>query len=260
MTDGKYDADVLKDTAIAVPAADRSGQPNFAVAETKDPDEIDLADTTSIRHGAQAVTGRYVWSASRMAMNGDALALYEHAKKAEDQRSEREMQELARLAEWNTQMTMVGGVSMTNGEAQDARQHVIDNDDAYAQRAIERGDIGEGDREAFKQGIRRKKELEDKRGRGTMTDAEAAEAQQLEASRVGRAIDRATADNHVALGWSKDSRVTRADANVDLRSASTAPPVSESVFQDYAASQRKPDAMPAESNVAARVKAIGLDL
>lgn len=262
MNNEKFETDILKGTASTVPAADRPGQPDFAVVEEDVPGLPDPADTTSIRHGAQAVTGRHVWSASRMAVNGDPLGLYEQLKKAEDRRDAREARELANLAQWSAQMTTVGGVAMTNGEAQHARQHVIDNDEVYAKRAVERGDIEAGDKDAFKRGIRRKTELEEKRGRGTMTNDEAVEARQLEVSRVGRALDAATRDAHVAQRCQKDVGLERDDAN-KLQSESAAPvAVTEALFQNRRDITEAQGAAPiANSSPAAlKVKAAGLDL
>jgi|GEM_PF-6843122 len=190
-----------------------------------------------------------------MAIAQDALALYENAKQKRDEREAQEARELAHLAEWNKQNTVVGGVQMTNAEAQDARKRVIDNDEAYAKRAVALGQIGEDQQEDFKRWMRRKVELEDKRGRGVITAEEDREETTGDRSRVGKAMDDATAKSHKDLA---------AEPNPSAE-ASSVRTVSPSVLDDYAMFQSGPPAGKAGSQkpsapVALAVKATGLDL
>jgi hypothetical protein len=216
------------------PADRRSGEPDFAPERVDDPNDIPLSDTTSIRHGAQAVTGKATWSAGQMGAQGDPLIAYERARMLEERR-QKEARELANLTAWNAQMTVVGGVQMTNEQAQDARRRVIANDDRYADWAVANGHISGDERDEFKRGIRRKTELEDKRGRGTLSEAEAREESALDRSRVGKAVDAATAQAHLERSLDRDQTVSRADANTLLRPAAVTTPVDNSVFQDYVA-------------------------
>lgn len=105
-------------------------------------DETDISQTL---HGAKAVTGRAVWSAN----NAARIAQSDTEKREENEKEQdaREMRELAHLAAWNAQMTMVGGVPMTNAEAQEARQHIIDHADEYADKAAHEGRIGVDEKE-----------------------------------------------------------------------------------------------------------------
>lgn len=178
----------LKASAHAEALPDRDDQPGLALG----PDELDPSDTTSIPQGAALLTGRAVYSASRMGNSPGVLALYERERKRHE---EEEARQLANLERWNREMTTVGGVRMTNAEAQEARRRVLEHADEYADRAIKNGDISEDDREEFKRWTRRKIELEDRRGRGTITSAEKREEAAGDASRVGRAVDGATAQN-----------------------------------------------------------------
>lgn len=246
------------------PATDRhSDSPDPADADTGAP-ESDLHDISKILLGAQASTGKAPFSASRMTVNED---VQHHALRDQQKREEeREARELANLARWNTQMTTVGGVQMTNAQAQIARQNVIDNADAYAEWALRKSLISEDEKDEFKASVQRKKELEDKRGRGTMTSAEADEESRLDRSRVGQAIDEATAQNHLDKG--NVPRMEAPTANESLRPAvpissnerdlfQSAPPLGKA-FQ--AASTGTDSAKVAPPSVAPAVKATGLDL
>lgn len=244
------DRELQKDNALALsPAYERSGQPDFAT----DDDRSDLSDTTSILHGAAAITGKASWSAMRVAQANEALALYEGDRKHRLEREQQEARELANLADWNTQMTVVGGVQMTNAEAQAARRRVLANADVYADRAIANGEMDESDRENFKGWMARKIELEDKRGRGTITKEEEAEEARGDRSRAGHAFDHAVADDHFR------SAPNLAPTSRPSASAPNQP------FDDYAlfqATPRESQAAPLEGTVplAASVKATGLNL
>ena len=249
------------------PAADRrSDLPNAASALHRDDDDpdADLHDISTILLGAKAITGKALTAAGRMTVSENETRL--HAQQALQQRQEREAREQANLARWNTQMTNVGGVQMTNEQAQRARQNVIDNGDAYADWAVRKGLINEDQKDDFKAGVRRKKELEDKRGRGTLTTAEAAEEARLDQSRVGKAIDAATAYDFQHQG---QAPVPEATADTRLRSTPAialdrtalfrSAPDANTAFNsasNAALSQRPPQAQP----VAPSIKATGLDL
>ncbi|MFT3815206.1 MAG: hypothetical protein QM740_17795 [Acidovorax sp.] len=243
------------------PSADRrSDLPSApdALHLDEDPD-ADLHDISTILLGAKAISGKALTSAGRMSVSEEAKhhALRDQQKQAREQ---------ANLARWNTQMTTVGGVQMTNEQAQRARQNIIDNDDAYADWAVRKGLISEDQKDDFKAGVRRKKELEDKRGRGTLTTAEAAEEARFDQSGVGKAIDAATARDyqHQGVAPSSESSSPRSDAamrgtlSVLDRPAlfQSAPPVG-TAFQTASADtpERK-----APAPVAPTIKSTGLDL
>lgn len=205
-----------------------------------------------------------MFAAGRMIVN-DAeerrYLLHEQQK-----RESQEARELANLARWNAQMTTVGGVQMTNEQAQRARQNVIDNDQAYADWAVRKGLINEDQREEFKAGVRRKKELEDKRGRGTLATGEAAEEAQLNQSRVGRAIDSATAYDFQHQG---NTPAPEATADARLRSSSSTALDRSTLFQSApiantafnTASNADPlQKPPPTQQVSPSIKATGLDL
>lgn len=216
--------------------------------------------------GAKAILGRAAFSAMRATVNkDDNEAQSRDRRKAEDH--DALLDELERLAAWNEELTVVGGITMTNGEAQEARQNVIDNDDAYADWAVRSGLINENEKEAFKAGARRTKELEDKRGRGTLTDAEAREADALRRSGVGQAIDAATAHNHQSQRVAPSAAARRSVADADLRH--DAPMLSsEGLFQAApdmgeafrAASEPDQRKLPPSAPVAPSIRATGLDL
>lgn len=219
-------------------------------------DEADPTDTTSILSGVKAIVGKA--AQLRTANAHEALAVYEHARQERDEREAQEARELAHLAEWNKRNTVVCGVEMTNAEAQDARRRVIDNDEAYAKWAVEHRHIGEDEEESFKRWMRRKVELEDKRGRGTITADEDREEITGNRSRVGKAMDAATATDHRA--W------TAKMSALPSENKSTARAEASSALEDYAALKSAPprqdDSLQqgAKSPVAASIKATGLDL
>lgn len=215
--------------------------------------------------GAKAILGRAAFSAMRATVNkDDGEAQSRDRLKAET--DDALLDELERLAAWNEELTVVGGITMTNGEAQEARQNLIDNDDAYADWAIDQGLISGDEKDAFKSAIRRKKELEDKRGRGTMTDAEAREAADLDGSHVGQAVDAATAYDHVHKGIAPSVQAKKADADSALRGAAPAADrraLFESAPDASAAFQQASSDVPERriaAPIAPAIKATGLDL
>jgi len=245
------------------PTADRlSDLPDSANADPEAP-KNDLHDISKTLFGAQASTGKAVFSASRMTVNQDAQqhVLHDQQKRKE----EREARELANLAVWNSQKTIVGGVEMTNAQAQTARQNVIDNADGYADWAVRKGFIREDQRDGFKTGIQRKKELEDKRGRGTMTATEADEELRLDRSRVGKALEAATARDYQHQGVApareaiSDSYLQNPTAAVlDRPTLFQSAPDATAAFKmaSYSEQFQKPPPQP----VAPSIKATGLDL
>lgn len=144
-------------------------------------DDADLHDISAILHGSKAITGKAVYSAR----NSDQTDV-QKAEQKEREADEQEARELMHLAEWNGQMINMGGVEMTNEEAQKARQHLIDNEDYYARRAVAEGRIRDDEKEEYKRTTLRIKELEDKKGRGIATTAEQTESEDLKRSKLGR--------------------------------------------------------------------------
>lgn len=246
------------------PAADRRiDLPDSPDLNGETPDNH-LHDISKILFGAQAITGKAMTSAGRMTVSENETRL--HAQQALQQRQDREAREQANLARWNTQMTTVGGVQMTNEQAQNARQNVINNGDAYADWAVRKGLISADQKDEFKSGIQRKKELEDKRGRGALTAAEADEETRLDRSRVGKAIDAATAYDFQHRG---QAPVPEATADTRLRNTSSTALDRPALFQSApdanaafnTASNEEPLKKPPQAQpVAPSIKATGLDL
>ena len=71
-------------------------------------DDADEDDNSTILNGAQAITGKAVYSANQAARNTDQIAA-QHEKDNVDEAAE-QARELRNLAVWNAQMTNVGGV------------------------------------------------------------------------------------------------------------------------------------------------------
>jgi hypothetical protein len=152
------------------------------LAASVDPAE----DITTTLHGSQAIIGKAVWSANNAARNFDANA----AERKDVTASEKEQRELIRMAEWDAARVNVGGVEMTNAEAQDARREIVKDGDPYAKWAVENGYIAKGEEEQFKDAARRMYDLKEaERKNGHMTEAQQREWDALMASREGHAVE-----------------------------------------------------------------------
>ena len=196
------------------------------------PDDLGNEDISRIANGAKAVTGKAVWSA-----NGAVAAQREgesERKKAEEKHEAetREARELANLARWNGGKTTLGGVEMTNEEAQEARQRIIDNEDYYAERAVREGRIHEDEKDDYKFYNRRIRELEDKKGRGISSGDEDRECERMKRSRIGDALGRDIGEIHSqSRNKNLDARTEYADSNKVLK-GDAASAVYGDAFQD----------------------------
>jgi len=217
------------ETNITKPENETFAEANVSPHEGK-PDDLDNDDISQILSGNKAITGKAVWSA-----NGAAAMQRENAEQNDRQDRDKieaqEARELAHLAEWNAQKTFVGGVEMTNEEAQEARQHIIDNADHYAYRARMEGRIREGEEEEYKLTAKRINELEDKKGRGISSRDDDQECEKLKHSRIGQAVEGDAAKYHME----NQSYKARPDATAEqeksaLKSEGT-PVVENKLFQ-----------------------------
>lgn len=220
------------------------------------PHEPDPTDTTSILSGAQLL-GKAAWSAGRMMTNEELFTAYEIARRKQEERDAEELRELEHLAVWNRQTTVVGGIAMTNEEAQDARHRVIEHDDIYADWAVQKGYIREDEKDQFKRWARRKTELEEKRGRGTITAEEEHDEAEGDASRAGKAMDAATAQDHTTWRLSAAPVGTAPVTGAAVRDDTSSP------LDDYASLQASRDEVRrdgAAAPVSTKIAATGLDL
>jgi hypothetical protein len=188
-------------------------------------------------------------------------------QKQEDERKAREARELASLTAWNKKTTTLAGIEMTNEDAQKARRRFIANEDRYADEAVKRGYIGADEKGDLKRGIRRKTELQDKEGRGTITDAERREQTEFDQSRIGREGEHVTAGIHQNRGIATGAIYDGGTAKPRESSWSTAKaedlfqsaPKLRPQFQDASVAALAPeDHKPAPA--APKVQASGLDL
>ena len=265
MDGSERDKPISKD---ALPVGQASSQ-----REEDEHDAAAIQDISTILQGAKATTGRAVTSAGRMTVNADSAA-HQLATTRQKERDAQEARELAHLATWNKQKTVVSGVEMTNEQAQNARQRFIDNEDQYADRAAQLGYIKTEEKEQLKRGMRRKTELEDKEGRGTITEAERKERSEFDRSRLGQAADKITADLHQGQGVAAraESEAPSVDSAV-ARGRAPSAARSDDLFQsapkiraDFADANTPP--VPSEANptpsapapVSREVKATGLDI
>lgn len=255
----------------SVASPDQHSDPaNFARygIETGDADPRDIS---TILMGAQATNGKAVIAAGRMTVNADSADARRQAQAEQQRRDSQQARELANLAAWNSKTTTVGGVQMTNAQAQEARQRFIDNEDFYAERAVQMGYIKPDEKEELKRGVRRKFELEDKTGRGTISDAERKELRDWDRSSVGQAGDKITAAIHQGNGFALNASESRADITLKSGSAISSLNAGE-LFQSapnlgtefkaatLAASSESKAVPPTPVPISKDVKATGMDL
>lgn len=213
----------------------RPEQDSFAIAKESPADrqEIEKSDSddiSQILNGNKSISGKAVWSA-----NGAAAMQREDAnlQKSEEQQEarNREAEELAHLALWNAELTNVGGVAMTNAEAQEARQHIIDHEDEYAERAVREGRIREDEKEDYKRAAQRIRELKEREGRGTATDAEKEECNRLQHSRPGQAAEHDTGQYHLEQQAYTNSKKQEAEQASAALQADHAAPLDNKLFK-----------------------------
>ncbi|MDB5491972.1 MAG: hypothetical protein JWO78_1821 [Micavibrio sp.] len=101
---------------------------------------------------------------------------------------DRYLAEQRRIEAWNNTQIMVGGVSMTQGQALSALQKINNDPEAYAKRALEEGRIKKGEEEEYKRTAKRMQELMEKDKDGKLSASELQEKSQLEKSRMGEIV------------------------------------------------------------------------
>ena len=200
-----------------------------------------------------------------------------HITEKERQRKESEryyIQEMQRLAEWNAEVVTIAGVQMTNDEAQRARRCFIENEDEYAERAVQRGLIHDGEQDTLKHAMRRRYDLEERVGRGNASSAERRELEDIKNSRMGRATDEITAaihkngfENTLKTSVAKDPAVSSADtASLTARDIFQSAPVAQNAFAQAAqaiapGNDTTPEILPEiPTPVTRSVKATGLEI
>jgi hypothetical protein len=112
-------------------------------------------DISTILSGNKAITGKAVYSANQASRNSDQNSAHELLNQKQHDAEEQEAREMMHLSAWNAERTIVGGVEMTNEDAQKARQHIIDHEDEYAHRAVIEGRINADEEEEYKRNNRR---------------------------------------------------------------------------------------------------------
>ena len=232
-------------------------------------DDAELNDISAIIQGNKAITGKAVYSTR----NSDQTETQKENQKKHDA-DEQEVRELMHLAEWNAQKTFVGGVEMTNEEAQEARQRFIENEDFYAHKAAQLGYIHSDEEDELKIGMRQKKELEDKKGRGIITNNEQRKLDAWDQSRLGKAGDHVTADIYQDLGVAAQSGIKNSESEATIKPKhSKSSPDNSDIFQsapklkpeftaaalDSAPSEKQSNS-PAQRPVSREVNATGLNI
>lgn len=206
-------------------AGDSPGEDDPAAEARRQEHEI-LNDPSRI-----AIGNRQLNAAAFSANRPDPQAQNQQAHERRRKDDEAYSRELQRYAAWSAQTVTIGGVQMTNGEAQRARRHCIENEDAVAERAVRKGHIRADQKERFKHEMRREYELADREGRGVSTAEDRDEQERLKKSTLaaprGRAIadafqeeQRLTAERQHSMGSSNaPSASADASANDLFRSA-----------------------------------------
>ena len=137
-------------------------------------------------------------------------------KLADKEKSERALR-AARQAAWDATKIVLGGVEMTNAEAQEARRHILERREEYIRRAVQNGEMSKEQAERVMRGIRREYEWGEKERNGTLTDADRAQRKEWRGSRDCAEADRLTAETvqhqRAEIGGSKVSAENKVDAD-----------------------------------------------
>lgn len=251
------------------PSAVLGEQSDSSIQEQQVAEAEKMLDITRIPQGFTHRNKAFFLASMFHAAGGTRAKMEARELSSEDKEKERrirQQRELERFMAWNAEMVTVGGVRMTNGEAQAARRRFIENEDLHARRAVQRGYIKAGEEEELKRTMRRRLELEDRKGRGTLTDAERAELDRLSRSRCGQAGDRMTADIHQESGLDRNTG-SQLESDADRAKLSesdlfqSAPDLNAAFTQahDAAAPSQSPSA-PTHVPVLHEVKNSGLNL
>lgn len=109
--------------------------------------------------------------------------------------------------QWDSEMTIVAGVRMTNAEAQAARQRILDKPDQHVAWAKEQGLIAAGDEAAFVATVREMHQIKARQraSGGRMTPEDQRRFEQLQNSVIGRAADQTTAQVVKGMRLSADA-------------------------------------------------------
>ena len=183
----------------SAPPADRYGLRPSALAPEDDPTLREERAMRSMFNNASRIPHGHAQLMAAIAAGKTEPRTTIQANKERQRKEERTRdmaQEMQRLAEWNAKVVTIAGVQMTNEEAQRARRHFIENEDDYAERAVQRGLIRDGEQNALKNAMRRREDLEDRLGRGNASSDERRELENLKNSRMGRATDEMTVEMH----------------------------------------------------------------
>ena len=159
------------------------------------------------RIGSKAITGKAVWSANSPARLADANTV-EHKKEV----AEEDARDFARMAKWDAAKITIGGVEMTNAEAQEARQYILLHREEYIRRAISRGDMTETEADAVMRGLQREHEWADKERNGTLTDEDRAARKEWHESRECALADQMTASRVVEHREEVKGPIVKADS------------------------------------------------
>ncbi len=259
---------------------DRNDLRPSALAPEDDPNLREEREMRSLFNNASRIPHGHAQSVAALAAgrpDARTSSLTEKERQRKENNERYMSQEMQRLAEWNAKMVTIAGVQMTNEEAQRARRHFIENEDEYAERAVRRGLIRNGEQAELKRTMRRRCELEDRTGRGVDTAEDRRELAEIKKSRMGRAADEATADIHTSrkIGANADAKrdITRDAAPTSAsplpsaRDIFQSTPVAQSAFAQAAQSVAdNPEPVlptpvpPAPPPVSREVKATGLEI
>ena len=112
----------------------------------------------------------------------------------------------------------------------------VPNEDEYAERAVQRGLIRDGEQGSLKHAMRRRCDLEERVGSGDATSAERKELHDLKNSRMGRATDELTAAIH-KNDFENMRKASLAKESITPAS-DTALPTAREVFQSAPVAQK----------------------
>lgn len=199
---------------------------------------------------------RSKFAAGRMTVNDDS-----HSAAAQrQQEQDKERAEQQRIAAWDAEHVMVGGVLMTNAEAQGAREKILKDPDRWSKWARDQGLIKEGEEGEFVQTVQTIHDLKKiQRDTGQLSPEQQAELDSSLASPHGQAAEKATAAANQEAHPSLKTGASAA-ASVDAKAVFPGAPDAGGAFAMASVGPPANSATPDPSTPAPKREASGLNL
>lgn len=183
---------------------------------------VDVFNPTVVNRSERERLERYnMAQKDGSSLMGAGLEAAKEKKEKEDRRMMDEFYERAILghmtpAQWDAQMTWVGGIQMTNAEAQKLRKSTLANFDTIFDRCVANGQFKEEDRDKLKTSYARYVELIGKERLNTQTGEEKEELRTLREDKDMQRLDAAIVDSPLQFTQKGLTEIDRTD-NYDFQ-------------------------------------------